>query len=325
MEPDAKKIDDILRKVEALLAKAESTTFPEEAKSCRAKAEALMYQYRIEEAMLQKASPVGVLPSWRKIVVCSYGEFSSTYRYLASSVVVHFECKACFLYENGTTYYMDVCGYESDLMFIDALWQSIRLAFADRMEPKFNPAESHQVNAYRMRKAGMEGRRIAELIYGRDDRSLRPKVREMFKREAIKRGEDPAPLLGKGVNVKGYRASYADAFDREIWIRLNLMKQARGEESQALVMADRSNVIAETFYEKYPKLRPAPAATPRIGTGQDTCPKCAKAKSGYCREHSYLRPSMARSRGPRHNYHGAAAGRAAARSVDLGTKGRLDR
>lgn len=322
MDTPTKKIEDILRKVEGLLAKAESTTFPEEADSCRAMAEALMYKYRIEEAMLAKAQPTGAKPEWRQILVCGWGEFSATYKLLAASVTQHFECKAAFLYD-GAEYRMDVCGYASDLAFIDALWQSIRLAFADRMEPKVDRKLTDQVNAYRLRKAGIEGRRIAQMIYGSDAKPLRVKVRGMFRKEAEARGEDPEPLLGRGVNVKGYRNSYALAFEDEIWRRLRLMRSSRGEESQALVLVGRTEAIAEAFYEKYPHLRPAPAGTRAIGNEQGQCPKCAKAKSGYCREHSYMRPRA--SRGPRLNSAGMAAGRAAARSVDLGTRGRLDR
>lgn len=326
METTDKKIEAILRRVEALLAKAESTNFPEEAKSCRAKAEALMYQYRIEEAVLQKASPAGAKPEWSEIVVSSaFSEYRTTYHWMASSVIAHFECKAAFYNAGDGNFKMNVCGYASDLAFIDALWQSIRLAFADRMEPKVDPALGDRVNAYRLRKAGIEGRRIAQLIYGRDDKPLRVKVRGFFKDEAIARGEDPEPLLGRGNSVKAYRASYARAFEDELWRRLNYMRQARGEQSQGLVLAGRTDNIAEAFYEKYPTLRPAPRSTPRIGTGQDTCPKCAKAKSGYCRDHQYLKPSYAQSRGPRTHAGGAAAGREAARSVDLGARGRLDK
>jgi hypothetical protein len=322
MEATTQQLKDILRKVEALLAKAESTTFPAEAEAFRAKAEALMYSYRLDEAMLQKASPVGVKPQWAEIFVCTLSEFSHIYRQMASSVISHFDTKAVFLH-TLEGYTMRVVGFESDLMFIDALWQSLRLAFADRMEPKVNPAESDRVNAYRLRKAGIEGRRIAQMIYGREDKSLRVKVRGYFRDEAIARGEDPAPLLGRSVNVKSYRTSYAAAFEDEIFRRLFYMKQSRGEQSQGLVLADRAGAIAEAFYEENPHLRPAPAGTPRIGNEQGACPKCAKAKSGYCREHSYMRPRM--SRGPRANSAGLAAGREAARSVDLGTRGRLDK
>lgn len=318
------KVKSILRKVEALLAKAESTNFPEEAKSCRAKAEALMYQYRIEEAVLQKASPVGAKPSWTTITICSFGEYANIYRWMFAAVVSHFDCKSATLF-NGAKYEADVVGYESDLLFIDALWQSIRLAFADRMEPKVDPKATDRINAYRLRKAGIEGRRIAQMIYGRDDKSLRVRVRGLFRQEAEARGEDPEPLLGRGVNVKSYRASYASAFEDEIRSRLYWMKHSRGEQSQGLVLASRAEDITEAFYEKYPQFRPAPRNTPRIGNEQATCARCAKAKSGYCKEHAWMRPSRARARGPRVNYAGVQAGREAARSVDLGTRGRLDK
>jgi hypothetical protein len=50
---------DVLRKVRALLAKAESTTFPEEAEACSAKAQELMSRHRIESLGDVSDGPVG--------------------------------------------------------------------------------------------------------------------------------------------------------------------------------------------------------------------------------------------------------------------------
>jgi hypothetical protein len=50
---------DVLRKVRALLAKAESTTFPEEADACSAKAQELMSRHRIDQLGEVGTGPVG--------------------------------------------------------------------------------------------------------------------------------------------------------------------------------------------------------------------------------------------------------------------------
>jgi hypothetical protein len=50
---------DVLRKVRALLAKAESTTFPEEADACSAKAQELMSRHRIEHLGEAGTGPLG--------------------------------------------------------------------------------------------------------------------------------------------------------------------------------------------------------------------------------------------------------------------------
>lgn len=46
------KLQDVIRKVEALLTRANNTDFPEEAKSCQQKAQELMTKYQVEEASL---------------------------------------------------------------------------------------------------------------------------------------------------------------------------------------------------------------------------------------------------------------------------------
>jgi hypothetical protein len=288
-------LDKILARVQNLLAQADHpNTGKPEADAFRAKAEALMIQYRIEE-VTAKPDAAGAAPIWRDIV----------------------GARSVSSYKDGNVVATAV-GYESDLRFAEALYLTAALAFGDRLEPKYNPDQTDQVNAYRMRMAGMEGHRIAQAIYGRDDKNLRPKVRAMFKKEAEARGEDPTPLLGKGVNVKQYRKDYADGFVTEFYYRLAAMRRSRGENEGGLVLVGRKEAVDEAFYEAYPHYRPAPVGT-KVLPGQGDCAKCAKAKSGYCREHGYLRPRAARQ-GARTNHAARAAGRNAAKAVDLGYK-----
>lgn len=322
------KLDNILRKVQGLLAKADHpNTPPAEADTARNMAEALMLKYRIEESQLGAATTTTIGPVWRTIRVGrTGGEFIWSYRDILGTIIDHFDIRGVILTQRETdpdgtwaSYYdADVVGYESDLRFVEAMFTAASLEFGKRLEPKYDPELSEQVNAYLMRSAGMEGRRIAQAIYGRDDKHLRPKVRAMFKAEAVARGEDPDVLLGKGINVKAFRKDYADGFCAELWSRLRRVRQATAEDRKSLVLAGRKNAIDEAFYGKYPTMKPQPTTTPRIGTGQDTCPKCAKAKSGYCREHMYLKPKASRSR--QTNWAAFDRGSSAARQVDLGYK-----
>jgi hypothetical protein len=63
--PDA----GVLHKVRSLLAKAESTTFPDEAEALSAKAQQLMDRHAIDRAMLASAGADGARPEGRSIVV----------------------------------------------------------------------------------------------------------------------------------------------------------------------------------------------------------------------------------------------------------------
>lgn len=345
VEVSKEKLEAMLRKVAGLMAKADHpNTSATEANIFRGKAEALMYQYRITEAMYQQAQPAGaeIKPQWATWNVC-YGnsEFVYQYRRICESVLEHIGIRGVYKRAMRPVYDEDgnpteqaemvICeavGYESDLRIAESLYLSCMVAFQKRLEPKFDPALSQQENAYNMRSAGMEGWRIALLIFGKDDKALRPKVRGMFKAEAIKRGEDPTVLLGKGNSVKAFREDFALGFLAQIRNRMMNMRAARAEEEKgALVMRSRLEAINETFYAVYPQFRPAET----VHTGQvvnvdprQGCARCPKTKSGYCRDHAFLKPRTYRVKYRETNYTALQRGQQAARDVDLGAapKGR---
>jgi hypothetical protein len=315
----AAELDAILRKVQAMIARADHpNTPPAEAEACRVKADEWMTKFRLDEAMLgERGDLPGYLPQWRTFPVGSAGEFSMYYRWIASYVVRYLDIEAVFKMGSvdGVAMVMAECvGYDSDLRFAEVLITECALEFSKRLEPKYDPELSEQVNAYLMRSAGMEGKRIAQAIYGRDDKHLRPKVRKMFAAEAEARGEDPKVLTGQGNSVKVFRQSYAQGFAYEIGRRLMDMKLYYKAEGVALVLAGRKDKIMEAFYERYPQYRPRPASG-AIGDGTEGCAKCKAAKSGYCREHSYLRPRKLKEEP--FNRKGYDRGAAAARSVKL--------
>jgi hypothetical protein len=327
------ELDDILRKVSALLAQANHpNTGPQEAEAFRQKAEAMMLKYRIDESNLTAEAKMAqsITVQWRTIVVCQAdSEFRQNYIRLMMDCVRHFDCRTDWVRtvrrEETATYYtvsdmdcvLTVCGYESDLRFIEALFTSAALAFSQRLEPKYDASLSDQMNAYLMRSAGMEGHRIAMAIYGRDDKSLRPKVRKMFALEAEARGEDPKVLLGRGSNMKVFRESYAQGFCDEFSVRLYRVKQGN---DGGLVLASRKEAIDEAFYERYPERRPKPVERQIGEANPHTCAKCQKAASGYCRDHAWMKPRKHRVRYG--NTAGFARGADAARTVNLGVTNR---
>lgn len=376
----AGKLDDMLRKVRALLAQADhENTSPTEAQAFRAKAEALMFRYRIDEAMLAQAPDSGIDVEWSYIDVC---DLHSHYRHFYEGIMQavcehvgvrwHREFETAEENEDGVrrrVARIHYVGFPSDIRVVDALFTSAQLAFSAKLEPKYNPELSDQVNAYNMRHAGMEGWRIAMAIWGqREDKDLY-RARRLFKREALERGEDPNVLLGQGNSMAVYRDSYANGFYWELRTRLFDMRSSRGERSHAVELGGRKERINEAFYSRYPQYAPPKAAIGfvpdeeeveedkeyrcphcdvvveagktrcpecegRIDWGEsrghtrgaysdprENCSKCQKAKSGYCRDHSYLRPSTARTPERAHNRAGERAGRNAARSVDLGSGG----
>lgn len=326
------ELDDMLRKVQALLAKADdpATTVPE-AEAFREGAERLMQRYRIDEAMLNEAKPLHlqIHPTWREWTVCSTAsEYASEHRGICSSVLAHFDLRGVFKTgrseEGSWVWVVEAVGYDSDLRMAEVLHTSFAVAFGSRVEPKVDPKLPDSVNAYALRLAGMEGRRIADALYGPgsgDNKTLRSKVRRMFKDEAIRRGESPERLLG-ATSVKQFRRDFASSFETEVWSRLARMRRSLGEASQAMVLRDRVERVNEAFYERHPTLRPASGSNEPYRAPNHGCERCAKAKSGYCKEHAWLKPSRARAKTTSTNWSAIDRGREAARSVDIGDPGR---
>lgn len=248
-------------------------------------------------------------------------------------------------------------GLESDVHIVQMLYTNCMLAFQSKLEPKVDELLSDQENAYNMRQAGMEGWRIAMALWAKElgaegqtrwyfvanHENLLYKARRLFKAEALRRGEDPSDLLGQGNNMRLYRESYANGFVSELRYRLVTMRRARGAEAQGVALAGRKERIDAAFYERYPSyapLKPLPTAAAEKeqeqgevsvarnherGTYQDPrerCERCQKAKSGYCREHSYLRPSTASHKERPVHRGGERRGQQAARSIDLGNSSR---
>lgn len=312
----AASIEDIIRRVQALLAQADHpNTSPTEAETFRVKAEAMMMKYRLDAAELGETQQVAAGPVWRSMPFAPCGgEFHSHYWHILIECTAHLDVRYSYhteVIEGKAWYVADLVGYEGDLGFAMMLVTEFMLAFSKRLEPKYDSTLSDQVNAYLMRSAGMEGRRIAMAIYGRDDKGLRPKVRAMFKAEALARGEDPAALLGQGNTMKVYRRSYADGFAISVGDILWRMRNSNDDKS-ALVLKSRKEAVNEAFYERHPDRRPRPAAG-AIGDGYEGCPKCKKAKSGMCRDHSWRKPKERKV-----NSGAYYRGEAAAREVRVG-------
>lgn len=109
----------ILEKVRALLAKAESTTFPEEAEALSAKAQELMARHAIDEAMVGAGAGEGGPTGVRVPVDDPYAGAKSI---LLSEVAAANRCRAVWSKGFG---FSTVLGFESDLEFVDVLYTSL--------------------------------------------------------------------------------------------------------------------------------------------------------------------------------------------------------
>lgn len=326
----AEKHEKILGQVRGLLATADHpNTPPEMAETYRAKAEAMMFKYRIEEATMVANgifgdSEGGLKPIWRTLGLANVGsEFSNYYERLGGMVIHHTGCKAVMKRE-GEHFILDAVGYATDLMYAEVLLTACLLEFSKRLEPTYDRNLSDAANAYEMRMAGMERKRIAKILFGdweteNEMKAKNRKVTALIKQEAARRGEDASVVLGRGNNMRTWRESYADGFVNQMSARLYRMRTAHGEESGAMVLADRGERVNEALYEKYPRLRPPdPSTLKEYKAPNADCEKCRNAKSGYCREHSWLKPSRGRVTYRSQNGRAYDRGTTAALNVDLG-------
>lgn len=324
-----------MQTIRGLISRADHpSTPPGEAQSCREKADALMFKYRIEEATLVQQqsglvgnSENGLVPVWRMMTVSSMtSEFAMSYRNIANAVARHCSLRGMFTYSEGDCV-LKACGYTSDLMYAEVLLTSAMLEFGRLLEPKVDPNLTPQQNALIMRQAGMERKRIALLLLGKWDTENEMKAKNRMitkwvKAEAARQGFNAEEILGRGNDMKVYRESYAAGFVSTLQSRLWGMRHMQGVESGAIVLADRSERVNRKFYEEYPHLDPEyikkqQEENPYVAENAD-CARCQNAKSGYCREHSYLRPLKGRASYGRSNFAAYDRGSDAARRIDLG-------
>lgn len=110
----------ILRRVRALLAKAESTNYEAEAETFTAGAQALMARHSIDAALLAAQAPSGQRPQARRIGIDNPYEAQKTT--LLHEVASANRCRTVWSKELG---FVTVIGFESDLDAVEVLFTSL--------------------------------------------------------------------------------------------------------------------------------------------------------------------------------------------------------
>ncbi len=109
----------MLRRIRALLAKAESTAFPEEAEALSAKAQHLMARHSVDEALVAGSAP-GAGPGARRIGV--ERPYEAPKALLLDAVAAANRCRAVWSAEFG---FSTVVGWEADLDAVEVLYTSL--------------------------------------------------------------------------------------------------------------------------------------------------------------------------------------------------------
>lgn len=269
-------LNKMMAKIQALLAKADGTEFPEEATTYRAKAEQFMRDYRIEEEHLIASDQVEIAPEVHELWLGplkdatrattrenSGNSYYQEWYALASGaarhsgVMIHYRWK-----RNPDTgeygIWAVMVGYSGDLRLAELVYTNARIVFGERLEPKVDPSLSDRENVYRLRSAGITRDRVAEMLWGAAPGTRAAQVGAWYKEECAKRGETPA-LDGRGISAALYRDEFARSFVDELDRRLRAARDAADSVGGALVLHGRAERIQEAFWTEFPSLRPQAA------------------------------------------------------------------
>jgi hypothetical protein len=222
--PEAVGIDaGVLAKVRALLAKAESTTFPAEAEALTAKAHQLIARYSIDRALLEERSGVGDVLSRSLAVDAPYarGKF-----HLLGQVARACRCRVLWQVDAGVA---TVFGFAGDLDATELLYTSLLVQATAAMLASRSPQNAAPSTVAAFRRAflyafanriGQRLRAIAEAAVDdaahSDSASLLPVLasREQAVDEALSAAFPNARAMRYSVSdARGWRAG-ADAGDR---------------------------------------------------------------------------------------------------------------
>lgn len=321
---DKSKLESMMRKITALLQRADHPNTPEaEASSARAMAERMMVKYRIEESDLIASGALddeAHKPGMQVIVMCPMNSpFRDAYYNLMIFAVGHAGCRMVYQWDyNEQVLKAEVVGYQADIRYAEALYTQARIVFGERMEPKPNPALSDDDNVYNLRQAGMERIRIAALMgWGEPGtgKGGAGRVTSAYKRACKARGEEPV-LTGRGMSVATFREEYWRSFTSEFHWRLHQMRLGSEVDTagKELVLAGRQEQVDEEFYRMYPHMRPIKRDDRQIGEG--------KASKRVRITKAMLRDMERRSTAA--GQAGRSAGKKAAQEVDI-TGGRKAR
>ena len=122
---DQSPSDTYVHRIQALLDKAESTDFPEEADALLAKAQELMSRHAIDEAMLEAAGSGAVTEEIGSQDVIVRAPYASAKTTLLGAVAHANRCRVVSRKGPSGTQYCSVVGYESDLANVNTLFVAL--------------------------------------------------------------------------------------------------------------------------------------------------------------------------------------------------------
>jgi hypothetical protein len=263
---------DLLRKIQALLAKAEGTTFEAEREAFLAKADELMMKHRIELWELQQhqsgriseRDPVirdfnyqfafesGQFP---EIADALWSMFLATARYCNCVVVFHKQHYSGERREYAS-YTVPVIGTESDLGYMSILFSSLMTQLVDQIRPKWDDNIDYYQNLRKFKEAGWNWLEIGALAqhHGFHTDVTTDKARHLtahaYRRWCKKVGVDQ-----NYSNWKTYRRNFGAGFATAISSRMSDMQTVnvqKAGESMSIALRDQALVNRDFMMAEFP-------------------------------------------------------------------------
>lgn len=273
-----------LEQVRALLAKADGTPYEGEADVFRAKADALMTEYAIEEWQLaQEDGPAKIEPITREFEFGWYERHpqKDALWLMFKNVARHTRCKVAFRYGYGSgEAKIKVIGLPADLDYLDLLFTSLMFQMGKDLIPRPNVNRSFAENVRVMREAGMgwpeqakmllerdlidtsawedveriidlEGREDAwKFMDGKQRHSLQAKCARTYRKHCEENG-----IPKNYVHPSVFQRSFAEGFTSEVSRKLRDMRREQEEaqdeddNSMALAVRDIKQIIEDAAAE----------------------------------------------------------------------------
>jgi hypothetical protein len=166
----------MLGKVRALLAKAESTEFPQEAEALTSRAQQLMARHSIDHALLAAQTGHREEPAGRRLPVGN--PYESPKAVLLSEVAQANRCKAVWSKALG---FSTVLGFPADLDAVELLFTSLLIQATSALVhegSKYGPGGRSRTRAFRQSFLASYASRIGERLRGASDEAIRQAAAE---------------------------------------------------------------------------------------------------------------------------------------------------
>lgn len=269
------KRSDLLRKIQGLMAKAESSEHEGERQAFMAKADELMMKYRIELWELQQKQ-TGRISEREPIVkdfnysfAFSSGDFpeiSDGLWSLFCSVARHANCVIVFhrqhfsgernVYANAV---VPVIGTESDLGYMELLFSSLMTQLIEQIRPHYDPNKTYEENLRMFKEAGWNWLETAKAMQdaGFHTDVTTDKARHLTA-HAYRRWCKRMNIDQNYSNWKTYRRNFAEGFVGRVAARMVEMRDAQHATEDKgtgmdLVLKDQREVNLAFLNEMFPK------------------------------------------------------------------------